>query len=86
VDLLAKNAKAAWAAGDILFKKGIAKEEEGELFLNQVFAFVGKKADKKDDAPDVLISANELIHEMALVKRPSVSQHTSFTITNTYSF
>ena len=86
VDLLAKNARLAWDAGDILFREGLSNEDEGRLFLDQVFAFSGKKANKKDDAPDDLISLFQFIHERHLVKRKQSTASEVFTLTNSYSF
>lgn len=86
VDLLAKNARLAWDAGDILFCEGLSNEDEGRMFLDQVFAFSGKKANKKDDAPDDLISLFQFIHERHLVKRKQSTAAEVFTLTNSYSF
>lgn len=68
VDSLAKNAQLAWNAGDILFPEGFRETENGTVFTNQIFKFAGKKKNKKDDAPDWLISAFEFIHEMNIAR------------------
>jgi len=86
VDLLAKNVKLGWDKGDIVFHKSIARTDEGKVFLNQVFAFSGKTANKKDDGPDVMISAHELAHERHLVRLKASTAIEVFTLTNSYSF
>lgn len=88
VDLLSKNASTAWNEGRIKFRKGLSNTKEGEVFLDQVFSFISKKEKKKDDAPDVLISAYELIHERGLGKKheDAASRYSIVTITDVYSF
>lgn len=71
VDDLAKNAQAIWQGDGFLFPPGFNKTEEGEKYLSQVFSFAGKTAKKKDDAPDSLISAVELLYELGVTKKPS---------------
>lgn len=66
VDLLTKNASAAWKAGRILWPHGIASTEEGRRFVEQTITFAGKKAGLPDDAPDALISAHEMIHALGM--------------------
>lgn len=69
IDELAKNAQMAYEMGDVLFPPGFAHTPEGEVYLQQFFAFRGKKAKKKDDAPDSFIGAFELLHERRMIKR-----------------
>lgn len=87
VDDLAKNVQAVWNKGKIKFPEGFAETPEGEQFLRQVFAFQGKKSNKKDDAPDALICAFELLHERGLATRTSTREtYKVITITDSYSF
>jgi hypothetical protein len=82
VDDLAKNAQLAYAAKRIRFSPGFSLTPDGERFLNQLFAFAGKKASKADDAPDSLISAFEFIHERGVARRSEVKTKS---ITDYYS-
>ena len=66
VDLLAKNVEGAWKASRILFKEGVTLTPEGKRAIDQIVTFVGKKKGRKDDAPDALISAFELLHELGM--------------------
>lgn len=63
VDDLVTIAEQEWKAGKFLFPPGFSKTVEGKEYLSQVFKFRLKKAAKKDDAPDSLISALELMQE-----------------------
>ena len=63
VDDLASVAENEWKADKFLFPPGFRKTEEGKRFTDQIFKFRAKKAKRKDDAPDVLISALELMQE-----------------------
>jgi len=63
VDDLATIAEQEWKAGKFLFPPGFRKTVEGKEYTDQVFKFRLKKAAKKDDAPDSLISALELMQE-----------------------
>ncbi len=63
VDNLASVAENEWKAGKFLFPPGFRKTPEGKAYTDQVFKFRLKKAAKKDDAPDSLISALELMQE-----------------------
>jgi len=63
VDDLASVAENEWKAGKFLFPPGFRKTEEGKRYTDQIFKFKTKKASKKDDAPDSLISALELMQE-----------------------
>jgi hypothetical protein len=63
VDDLTKNIQAEWAADNILFPKGFAETQTGKIYLQQVFGFRGKKANRPDDAPDTMICAHELLIE-----------------------
>lgn len=75
VDELSKNASLLWSEGRIRVSRRFARSEEGEEFLAQMWSFAGKKAGgkKKDDAPDSLICAIELIHERGLAIRKAVA-------------
>ena len=68
VDDLAKNLQIVYNSGKLSFPIGFSKSEDGQRFLNQFFAFSGKKDNKEDDAPDSLICAFEFIHERRLTK------------------
>lgn len=63
VDALATNFEDKWKARKVFFPVGFSKTEEGQLFTRQVFSFVSKKNNKKDDAPDTLICAYTLMVE-----------------------
>jgi hypothetical protein len=67
VDDLTKNAETIWKQNSILFPPNFKDSEMGERFYNQLIGFAGKKAGKKDDAPDWLICAIEGLHELHLV-------------------
>jgi hypothetical protein len=69
VDLLAKNIQSIWNEGRILLPQNIADTPDGRAFLAQIYAFSGKKAGKKDDAPDTVISSHELITERHIYKQ-----------------
>lgn len=76
-DDCAKNLQVAYNSGRLMFAPGFSTSEEGQRFLAQFFAFQGKKARGKDDAPDALICSYEFIHEQHLVKRKSRTSTTS---------
>lgn len=63
VDDLASVAENEWKASKFLFPPGFRKTEEGKRYTDQLFKFKTKKAKGKDDAPDSLISALELMQE-----------------------
>lgn len=90
VDLLAKNIQAVWNQKRIQFAPGFAKTRHGEQFLAQLWSFDGKKSNRRDDAPDALICAFELIHEIGYAKPAQQSDDHSFnpnvSITDTYIF
>lgn len=67
VDDLSKNAEGEYKAGKFLFPPGFRKTQEGKRFTDQFFAFRSKKAKRKDDAPDSIISALELLQELGIV-------------------
>lgn len=70
VDDVAKNCATHWGQRRILFPKGFSKSEEGTRYLNQIYAFKGKRSPSqaKDDAPDSLICADELLHERGIAR------------------
>lgn len=63
VNEIAKNCQMAYTECRILFPLGFSKTKHGDKYLTQLFAFTGKTATSRDDAPDSLISAFELINE-----------------------
>jgi hypothetical protein len=69
VDELAKNFQAVYAADKVFFPPGFAKTPDGERFLAQFFSFTGVKMNKKDDAPDSVISAHEFLLDRKLNKK-----------------
>lgn len=71
VGALAKNTQMAWKEGRIAFPAGFSETEEGKRFLAQTYAFTGRKRSSgaKDDAPDALICAFELLHDRLAVRR-----------------
>jgi len=85
VDDLAKNAQMVWNNGLIYLPENMLISEEGKSFLNQMFAFAGKKSNKKDDAPDALVCAFEFIHERHLIKSVS-TKNTLTSITDFFNF
>ena len=60
-DALAKSLQIVMSAGRLFFPPAFERSSEGARFLEQLWAFEGKKAGRKDDAPDALICALELI-------------------------
>lgn len=81
VDELTKNIQMAWRSGRILLPPTINSSPEGQQALKQLYAFRGKAAKNRDDFPDALISAFELLHEFHLGNRVSsniVSKITDF--------
>lgn len=62
IDNLAKSVQMAWVNGQILFPPNLAKTPDGKSYLEQVVSFAGKKANKRDDAPDSLIGAFTFLH------------------------
>lgn len=63
VDDLASVAENEWKTSKFLFPPGFRKTEEGKRYTDQLFKFKTKKSHGKDDAPDTLISALELMQE-----------------------
>ena len=68
VDDLIKSPELDYKSGKFLFPPGFAKSPEGKKFLKQFFNFEGKKANKKDDAPDFIICSYELLHKLKLTR------------------
>jgi len=66
VDALATNVEDKYKQNKIFFPSGFSETEEGKEFLKQFFGFRLKKANKKDDAPDAVISAYTLLVEEGL--------------------
>ena len=69
IDDLAKNVQLAFEAGEILFPPDFGKTGESETFQKQFISFSGKKANKKDDAPDSLIGAFDHLHFCRYIRR-----------------
>lgn len=68
VDVLAKNFQSAWQDGKVHFPVGFAQSEHGAKYLQQLWKFKGKKSNRKDDAPDSLLSVFEVLHERRIVR------------------
>lgn len=68
VDDLIKSVELDWKQDKFNFPPGFRQSKEGRRFSEQLFDFAGKKAKKKDDAPDALVSAYELLHEFGAVR------------------
>lgn len=84
VDEFAKSVQSEWNEGRILLSRKF-ETPEGVRFLNQLFAFTGKKSNKKDDAPDSLICNYVLLHNRHLGRRAR-SVRRSSTVNDFYSF
>lgn len=72
VNDIAKNTQADFNAGGYLFPAGFARTDEGKRFVDQLWAFTGRKASRKDDAPDALICITEFLYEKGFSERPPV--------------
>jgi len=70
-DALTKNAEKIFKNLDVFFPPGFKETENGQNFLKQFHSFRGKKAGKKDDAPDWFICIIEFLHELKLVHHNS---------------
>lgn len=79
VDELAKNIQGLWSEGKIKIPAGMYSTKMGRLYLDQLFSFSGKKAGKKDDAPDSLICAYELLNERHLANKKGTNKVTRIT-------
>lgn len=69
VDEVATAFQLIWNNRRVFFPVGFSETEEGRRYLDQVFAFEGKKAGKTDDAPDSLICAFQFLIEKRLSRR-----------------
>lgn len=70
VDNIAKNMGLRWSDKDVYFLNTAIETKEGQRFMQQLFAFAGKKQSRiNDDAPDSVICADELISERYLGRR-----------------
>lgn len=67
VDALLKNAEKIYKNSDVFFPPGFKESETGKAFLKQFHPFKGKKAGKKDDAPDWFVCSIEFLYEVGLV-------------------
>ena len=68
VDILSKTASLFWKDNKILFPPAFNQNISHKLFLAQLFSFVSKKDNTKDDAADALICAIEFLHEKGISK------------------
>lgn len=68
VDAAAQFAQTLWESHKILYNRRLVGTEEGDRFIEQVIAFAGKKANKKDDAPDSLICAIRLMMDRGFIR------------------
>lgn len=66
VDQLVTNLEDLWKQNKILFPPNFAKTDEGAKALKQTIRFNLKKAKKKDDFPDALISAYTFLIELGI--------------------
>lgn len=69
VEALAKNAQMLYVAGQLRFPKSFSGTPDGERFIQQLFAFTGRKLSALDDAPDALICAVEFIQHLNLSRK-----------------
>lgn len=74
VDELSKNAQLVWEESKIVIASDALASRDGQNFLTQLYAFSGKKANRKDDAPDALVCGLELLFKRHLVRRKSNSR------------
>ena len=75
IDECAKSVQVLYNSGKIKFPVGFEKTKMGELFLEQMYRFKGKrwtKTGQKDDAPDALIGAIMLAVERKRARIPSI--------------
>jgi hypothetical protein len=75
IDECAKTVQVLYNSGKIKFPVGFEKTKMGELFLEQMYRFKGKrwtKRGQKDDAPDALIGAIMLAVEKKRARIPSI--------------
>lgn len=68
VDQLATNFQTVLNSGRVNINSAFKNSPEGREFLRQVGNFVSKKAGKKDDAPDALISAYQYMQDRKIVR------------------
>lgn len=73
VNDIAKNVQLIYSQNRLLFPENFSRTEDGERYLNQLFAFTGEKGSSLDDAPDSLICAFEFLHERKLVRSTNKS-------------
>jgi hypothetical protein len=75
IDECAKTVQVLYNSGKLRFPVGFSKTKYGELFLEQMYRFKGKrwtKRGQKDDAPDALIGAIMLAVEKRRARIPSM--------------
>lgn len=75
VDLFSKNAEVYWEQRKILFPEGTRNTPMGKRAVDSLCTFVSKKLKRKDDFPDALINAHELICATGFV-RPKATKTT----------
>jgi hypothetical protein len=77
VDVLTKNAQLVYGQKKLFFPPGMEKGfgehgAEAAIALRQFYAFSGKKKNRKDDFPDVLICGIEALNEIGFARpRPT---------------
>lgn len=84
VDEVAKNFQLVWNSGKVLISRRLLDTADGRRFLEQLYAFAGKRANRHDDGPDAAICVNELIHERHIVRRKSANKGVSIIKESTF--
>lgn len=85
VDDIAVNLQLIYERGLLYFPPNFSETREGRVFLTQFFAFAGKKANGKDDAPDSLICAHQYLLERSLARRSDFTSVEPVIINDYYS-
>lgn len=80
VDLLAKNLQAAWQEGRVRFPLGMKQTEQGREAVDSLCTFAGKKAGRRDDFPDALINAHDLLCGTGFARPQSTSSSSGFEV------
>ena len=87
VDLFAKNIQAYWVRGKVRFPRGSMQNPKSKREIEMIFKFAGKKKKRKDDFPDALINAHELICSSGFVRHQTTETTTKAeTFTDFYRF
>lgn len=77
VDQLATNFQMVFAEGKVFFDPAMQFSEEGATFFDQFFAFISKKKDRTDDAPDASICGYQLLTERRLNRIGGSATHSN---------